>query len=117
MKPFHLLFTLLDTLRPSGPEAWAGGQDCRRQERDEDRLDLGQPAHFQLREAADDFAPAEAFLDAFALPLADRIAEAGRDPCGTAVLRALPFLLTVPLMATCGSIPRAFSPSTKASAS
>src|SRR5208283_1466603 len=45
----------------------------------EDRLDLVEAAHLQLREAADDFAPAEAFLDPFALSHADRVAEAGGD--------------------------------------
>ena len=84
---------------------------------DEDGADLGQPAQFHLREAARRLAPAKALLDAFTQPLADRIAEAVSTSSGTAVLRVTPFLLTVPLIATCGSIPRAFSPSTKASAS
>ena len=49
---------------------------------DEDRADLGQPAHLHLREPAHRLAPAKALLDAFAQPLADRIAEAGCDLVG-----------------------------------
>src|SRR5208282_1563916 len=45
----------------------------------EDRLNLGKAAHFQLRQAADGFAPAEDFLDPFATNHADRITLAGRD--------------------------------------
>lgn len=46
---------------------------------DENSTDFGQPAHLHLREPADRLAPAETFLDAFAQPLADRIAEARSD--------------------------------------
>ena len=46
---------------------------------DEDGAHLSEAAHLHLREPADRLAPAEAFLDAFAQPLADRIAKARRD--------------------------------------
>ena len=46
-------------------------------------------------------------------PLADRLPALAATSLGTAVLRATPFLLTVPLIAMCGAIPRAFRPSTK----
>ena len=72
-----------DTVCPSEPEAWAGGRCCRLRWRDEDGANLGEAAHLHLREPAHRLAPAEAFLDPFAQPLADRIAKArcdlGRD--------------------------------------
>ena len=49
---------------------------------DEDGADLGEAAHLHLGEPADRLAPAEAFLDAFAQPLADRMAEARGDLAG-----------------------------------
>ena len=46
----------------------AGDHDKR-----EDRLDLVEPAHFQLREASDDLAPAENFLNPLAATHADLV--------------------------------------------
>ena len=46
---------------------------------DKDGADLGEAAHLHLCEPADSLAPAEAFLDAFAQPLADRITKARCD--------------------------------------
>ena len=87
---------------------------------DENDADLGDAAHLHLSEPADRLRPAEGFLDALAQPLPPGLKPGGTlaaTSLGTAVLRVLPSLLTVPSIATCGSIPRAFKPSTKASAS
>ena len=46
---------------------------------DEHGADLVEATHLQLCEPADRLAPAEAFLDAFAPPLADSLAQARRD--------------------------------------
>jgi hypothetical protein len=46
---------------------------------DEDGANLVEPAYPHLRQAADSLRPAEAFLDALAQPLTDRITEARGD--------------------------------------
>jgi hypothetical protein len=46
---------------------------------DERSADLREAAHLHLRETADRLRPAEAFLDALARPLADRVTEARGD--------------------------------------
>jgi hypothetical protein len=76
--------------------------------------DLVEAAHLQLPEPTHRLAPAEAFLNPLAQPLADRIAGSPRPRSGRRSCASLPFLLTVPLIATCASILRAFRPWTKA---
>ncbi len=66
--------------------------------------DLVEAAHLQLPEPTHRLAPAEAFLNSLAQPLADRIAGSPRPRSGRRSCASLPFLLTVPLIATCASI-------------
>ena len=73
------LFMSLDARRPLRPLAWAGGRCCRRPWRRRSGADLGEAVQLYLRETANCLRPAEAFLDALAQPLADRIARARGD--------------------------------------
>src|ERR1700734_2894735 len=62
-----------------GEELWQTDDIVGGYGEDEGGPDLVEAAHFHLREAGDRLAPTEAFLDALAQPLADRIAQARCD--------------------------------------
>src|SRR5271165_5268232 len=70
---------LLGALLPSRPRVLAGGRCCRRPGEDENGADFVEAAQLHLGQTTHRLAPAEAFLDALAQPLADGIAEARRD--------------------------------------
>ena len=70
----RFLLTLLDTARPSSQELGQANETV-----GEHGVDLVEVAHLQLPEPTHRLAPAEAFLNALAQPLADRIAQARRD--------------------------------------
>jgi len=84
---------------------------------DEDGAHFGEAAPLHLREPAYRFAPAEAFLDALAQPLADRIAEARRDVVRDGGLAHLAILADCPFDRHVRLDPAPLQPSTKASAS